>query len=99
MSITPSWLDQHLEGLASRHELERAPDLVEPHRVCDESVRREGARLQRLHRPADRSRRVLKGAEERQLLVVRPPGVQANRSPGRAPNKDYNGGAEPRGVD
>src|SRR5262252_4908922 len=92
MSLTLSRLDQHFEGLASRHEIERAPDLLEPHPVCDQFVRRERARL---HRPADRSRRVMKRAEERELLVVGPPRVQADRSSGSAATKEYHGATAP----
>src|SRR5437867_13163714 len=95
MSVTLSWLDHHLEGLASRHEIERAPDLVEPHPVCDEAVRHERARLQGLHRPADRPRRGMNPAEGRQLPVVPPPRVKANRAPGSVPTNEYTGAAAP----
>src|SRR5262249_47318118 len=98
MSLTLSRLDQHFERLASGHEIERAPDLLEPHPVCGQFVRRARARLQRLHRPADRSGRVMNRAEERELLVVGPPRVQADRSSGSAATKEYHGATAPYRV-
>ena len=59
----------------------------------DQAVGRQGARRQDLHRPADRLGRVVEGAEQGQLLVVRPPGVETDRGTGRAAAEEQHAAA------
>src|SRR5437660_6836745 len=85
--------DQHLQSLALRHEREGLPYLFQPHPMRDQTVGYQGARRQHLHCPADHLRRVVEGAEQGQLLVVRPPRVETDRGTGRAAAEEQHAAA------
>src|SRR5712691_12843954 len=63
--------------------------------MSDQTVRYQRTRLQSLDRPPEHLWRVVEGSEERQFLVMRPPGVEADRGSGCAAAKEYHAAAAP----
>src|SRR5581483_5648375 len=82
-------IDQHLERLSTAHAGQRLRHLRQAHGRGDQ---RRGIDLsggQQGDRAADQRRRVVEGPEQAQLLVVEPPGVDADAGPrGAAAEED-----------
>src|SRR2546427_4773931 len=65
----------------------------------DEVVRYQRAGLHQVHGPPDQLGRVVERAEQRELLVMRPPGIQADRGSGCTATEEYHAAAPARDVD
>src|SRR5207249_2024498 len=69
------------------------------HPMRDEVVRYQRAGLHQVHGPPDQLGRVVERAEQRELLVMRPPGIQADRGSGCTATEEYHAAAPARDVD
>src|SRR5438034_2459529 len=65
----------------------------------DEVVRYQRAGLHQVHGPPDQLGRVVERAEQRELLVMRPPGIQADRGSGCTATEEYHAAAPASDVD
>src|SRR5207249_6082509 len=84
-----SWLDQDLQRFTSRHEVEGASNVGQPHAMCYQPIWVERFGLEQVNRSPDQVRSMVKRTDQRQFVVMHLARVEANRRSWRAATEEY----------